>query len=479
MKKYIDAAIIVRVSTDMQTKYSPDSQIKECLKFAQTNNIYVSKNHIYRDDGISGKFASKRTEFQRMISDAKKQPKPFEIILVYDFSRFARNKEESVMYKSMLKKKCGIKVVSITQPLGEGKESIILESMYEAMDEYYLANLSINVKRGLAEKASRGEFFGKAPYGYKYNKIEKRLEIEQAKADVVKMVFDDYINGSDLRTITLKLNDMNIKTNRNNEWEDRSVRLMLHNPAYIGKIRYADGGFGRNYYDENIIEYDSKHEHIISVETWNKAKKINDEKRETTSKSTKSSVKHEHWIRGLLKCGNCGKSLVKNTNNFQCCAYNKGQCTKSHSISVRIFENCLLEHIKTDFTNKLDINISFKPNEDNNELPILENNLKRLTERENRIKLAYQDGIDTIEEYKVNKTNLLNEIKQTNKQIALLKKEQKNKCTTEYIYKKCEEAYTILNDKDTNENIKFYITHQLFERIVYNKDKKELEITYK
>ncbi len=63
----------------------------------------------------------KRTEFQRMISDAQKQPKPFDCILVYDFSRFARNKEESVMYKAMLRKKYNIEVISITQPLADGK----------------------------------------------------------------------------------------------------------------------------------------------------------------------------------------------------------------------------------------------------------------------------------------------------------------------------------------------------------------------
>ena len=127
-------AISVRVSTEMQTKYSPDSQIKMCLEYAKSHNIYVNDENIYRDDGISGKCAEKRTEFQRMISDAQKQPKPFDCILVYDFSRFARNKEESVMYKAMLRKKYNIEVISITQPLADGKERVILACMKQWMN---------------------------------------------------------------------------------------------------------------------------------------------------------------------------------------------------------------------------------------------------------------------------------------------------------------------------------------------------------
>ena len=88
-----------------------------------------------------------------MIALAKSTPKPFEAILVWKYSRFARNREDSVVYKSMLRKQCGIDVVSISEATGDDKMSILFEAMIEAMDEYYSINLSEEVKRGMTEKA--------------------------------------------------------------------------------------------------------------------------------------------------------------------------------------------------------------------------------------------------------------------------------------------------------------------------------------
>ena len=184
----------IRVSTDDQTEYSPTSQIKLIKKYAKENNITLLNDYIFQEDGISGKSADKRPEFQRMIAIAKSKDCPFNVILVYDFSRFARNKNESVMYKTLLRKKLGIDVISITQPLSDRKESVILESMYEAMDEYYSLNLSENVIRGKIEKASRGEFQGNPPYGYIYNKNTKSLEIDKNRADIVRFIFNEWNN---------------------------------------------------------------------------------------------------------------------------------------------------------------------------------------------------------------------------------------------------------------------------------------------
>ena len=125
-----------------------------------------------------------------MIAIAKSKDCPFNVILVYDFSRFARNKNESVMYKTLLRKKLGIDVISITQPLSDRKESVILESMYEAMDEYYSLNLSENVIRGKIEKASRGE-----------NKESGRKQSVQNR-DVRRGVRADYGNRDHLRRLT-------------------------------------------------------------------------------------------------------------------------------------------------------------------------------------------------------------------------------------------------------------------------------------
>ena len=96
------ASAYVRVSDDRQDEYSPDSQLKLIREYAKKNGYYVPDEFIFYDDGISAKSSIKRVEFNKMISIAKQTPPPFEKIFVWKFSRFARNQEESIVFKSLL-----------------------------------------------------------------------------------------------------------------------------------------------------------------------------------------------------------------------------------------------------------------------------------------------------------------------------------------------------------------------------------------
>jgi site-specific DNA recombinase len=161
------AAAYIRVSTDDQLEYSPDSQLEKIREYAAANNMILPEKYIFREEeGISGKKAERRPEFMRMIGTAKQKPKPFDAIIVWKFSRFARNREDSIVYKSMLRKQYGIDVLSVTEQLGDDKMSIIVEAMIEAMDEYYSINLAEEVRRGMNEKVMRGEPVSIPPFGY-------------------------------------------------------------------------------------------------------------------------------------------------------------------------------------------------------------------------------------------------------------------------------------------------------------------------
>ena len=160
------AAAYVRVSTDDQLEYSPDSQLQAIRDYAKSHDLILAEEYIFREeDGRSGRQAEKRPEFMRMISTAKQQPPPFEVILCWKYSRFARNQEESIVYKSMLKKD-SIEVISISEPLIDGPFGSLIERIIEWMDEYYSIRLSGEVKRGMTEKVSRGEPVTIPPLGY-------------------------------------------------------------------------------------------------------------------------------------------------------------------------------------------------------------------------------------------------------------------------------------------------------------------------
>ena len=482
------AAVYIRVSTDDQTEYSPDSQMKLCIAYAKDNNIDILPEHIYRENGISGRTADKRPQFQKMIANAKKKPKPFNTILVYDFSRFARNREESVTYKTLLRKKLEIEIISITQPIDEKKkESVILESIYEAMDEYYSLNLSENVKRGKKEKATRGEFQGVAPYGYKYDKNTQQLYIDEEKAEIVKMIFKKWIEpDTTIRKLCKFMNDTNFKTTRGHKWCDRSMKLILQNITYTGKVRFTEGGMKRNYDHPDMIISQGKHPPIIDDELWNLAQKKMQEHKDKWYKYKKEYSKNEHWLRGIIKCSECGASLSHvnamkgRSGHFQCCGYNKGRCLSSHYIRDSVIIPIILEQLKKDYSERLNINIGENTESiELSEISVLKKQLDRLKIKRKRIKDAYINGIDTINEYKENKTELDKEESNLKKELEKLNYNQSVKMRKERTYKICEEAYKILSDDSVPPNIKDTLAHKLFEKIVYNKQEETIEITYK
>lgn len=158
-------ACYIRVSTDDQLEYSPDAQLREIQKYAKSNDILISKEHIFIDEGITGRSAKKRPGFNKMIGTAKQDPRPFDVILLWKFSRFARNQEESIVYKSLLRRQ-GVEIISVSEPLAEGPFGTLIERIIEWMDEYYSIRLSGEVTRGMTEKALRGGFQTGAPFGY-------------------------------------------------------------------------------------------------------------------------------------------------------------------------------------------------------------------------------------------------------------------------------------------------------------------------
>ena len=135
-----DAAAYIRVSTEEQTEFSPESQLDKIIAYADKHGYYIKQENIFYDCGISGKSTNKREGFKSMIEKAKQKPAPFKAVLVWKFSRFARNREDSIFYKSMLRKKYGIKVISVSEDIGDDKMSLLVEAMIEAMDEFYSIN---------------------------------------------------------------------------------------------------------------------------------------------------------------------------------------------------------------------------------------------------------------------------------------------------------------------------------------------------
>lgn len=491
-EKVLNASAYLRVSTDMQTEFSPEAQLEDIIKYCIEKKIWLPKDNIFIEAGISGTRADKRPEFQKMINKAKDKSKPIDIILVHKLDRFARNREDSIVYKSMLRKKYNVDIVAVKELLPEDRKlAMMMESQLETWGEYYSMNLSDEVKKGLRKKANRGEHIGRPAFGYikvvvdvkrinNQEKVIREMRIKDDEAEIVKTIFNKFINGESMVKICQYLNDLNIKTKNNNIFNDRTIRWILNNPVYIGKARWTEGGMQRNFDNPNTIIKESNFPPIIDIDVWNKAQDRLKEFKIVYNNKKKISPKQEHWLRGIMRCDTCGGVMVKAVKSFQCSNYTHGRCKISHCITVKEVEDAILTLLEDTFKNKpINIEINPKSFKNDSEIVILNNQLTQLDQKEERVKLAYENGIDTLEEYKENKTRLLNEKKILQSKIEEVSKDKDVNIVKNKIYKKCESAYKTFKDKEISDFDKSVIAHELFDKIVFVKSEHKLIIYYK
>lgn len=478
----------VRVSTGKQDELSPDSQAKLLKDYAKSHGYVVSK--IFYEVGISGRKADKRPEFQKMIGLAKSSDHPADAILVWKYSRFARNQEESIVYKSLLKKKHNVDVISVSEPLVDGPFGSLIERIIEWMDEYYSVRLSGEVTRGMKEKAERGGYQARPPLGYKIVTHKEPPVIVPEEAEIVKLIFEKYANENlGIFEIARLLNMHNFKTSHGKEFERRSIEYILQNPTYCGMIRW-----NRTINESNEIRpesewivTDGEHPAIISKELFDKAQERY--KREYRPRGARPVSTYKHWLSGVVKCPACGRTMTANTirnntrvySHFRCYGYTKGKCMANNSISSIKLEPAVLESIKTvlDSSKITYRKIETKTDDTVDLKTILEDQIKKIDVKLQRIKEAYMNGIDTIEEYKENKQAVQEEKQHLEKQLSEIKEEKSSsKDDDKDMLLRVKNVYDILSSDSVDATTKNDVLRSVVEKIIYEKDKDLLKVYY-
>lgn len=199
------AVIYARFSSHGQTEQSIEGQLRECYEYAKQNDLIIL--HEYIDRALSGT-NDKRPEFQQMIEDSKKRD--FNYVLVYQLDRFARNRYDSATYKAKLKKN-NVRVISAKENITTDASGVLMESVLEGMAEYYSAELSQKVKRGIYESLLKGNYIG-GYILYGYDVVNKKYVINETESKIVRQIFDDYANGIKTTQIVENLNNKGLKT---------------------------------------------------------------------------------------------------------------------------------------------------------------------------------------------------------------------------------------------------------------------------
>ncbi len=190
----------------------------------------------YIDRAISAK-TDNRPQFQQMIKDSER--KLFDIVLVWKLDRFARNRYDSARYKTQLKKN-GVKLMSATEIISDGPEGIILESVLEGYAEYYSADLSEKVVRGMTENALKGKYNGgSVSAGYRID-ADQRYQIDPLTAPFVEEAFKQYKEGATMTEIRDWLNEHHVKNPRGGPMTYNTIQRMLSNRRYIGELKLRD-----------------------------------------------------------------------------------------------------------------------------------------------------------------------------------------------------------------------------------------------
>ena len=300
------AALYARVSSDRQdVDLSVSAQLRALKDYAKANGYSVAREYV--DEAESGRVAD-RPQFRKMIEEGSQPKAPFEIILVWKFSRFTRKREHAVAFKSMLRRK-GIRVVSITEHADDSPTGKLMEAIIESVDEFYSENLAQDVVRGMREAASRGFFLGSnAPFGYKRVKVSDgvkerpTLEVDPATAPVVREIFERSLHGNGLKEICKELNDRGV-TNRGKRWYKGGLHYLLRNEAYTGTAVWGKTAKGEKAQDPVRVE--GAWPALISRELFDDVQQAMRDRAPKVQRPAR--VGSRFLLSGLLKCGVCGR----------------------------------------------------------------------------------------------------------------------------------------------------------------------------
>ena len=316
------AVIYARYSSDSQREESIEGQLRECTAFAEKNGITVLRHYI--DRAFSAR-TDNRPEFQNMIKDSGK--KLFDMIIVWKLDRFARNRYDSARYKAALKKN-GVKVVSATEIISEGAEGIILESVLEGYAEYYSADLSEKVVRGMTENALKCKYNGGTmPIGYVID-ADQCFQIDPLTAPFVLEAYKRYDEGATMTQIRDWLNAQGMKNSRGQAITYNNIQRLLNNRRYIGEYSYR-----------SIVVPDG----IPMIVP----KELFDRVQEKLAKNKKAPARHkaedDYLLTTKLFCGYCGAYLCGESgtsrtglvHHYYKCVSVKKKRTECHKKPVR------------------------------------------------------------------------------------------------------------------------------------------------
>lgn len=459
------AVIYARYSSSNQREESIEGQIRICTEYAKKKGYKITNQYI--DRAMTGK-NDNRPAFRQMLNDSDKGM--FDVLLVYKTDRFARNRYDSAIHKTRLKKN-KVQIEYAAEQIPNDSTAVLIEGFLENLAEYYSVNLSENTKRGKYENALKKKSNGGVtPIGYK--RIDGSLVIDEEKAPIIRFIFQNYIDGISYANII-----KNTRERYGIKLSMSGLKLILQNEVYTGKYIYRT-------YDGETFVYEDNHDPIVYQETFEKA----EQKRIANKRSPNAGKgKRKYALSGLIKCGECGGHVIvshsyKNGEpaffRLYCLNRKEHKNCNNPTRKMEIVENAVIEAIKNKILDRKTIKTLAEKacslQEDNSldKLKEFQTELKNVQKSKNNIIAAIEQGIitpttkDRLQELEHLESDL--QVK-----IATEKKaENKNLTATEI--EKFLKKYCSGNMQD--ETFRFELTHTFIKEILLFKDRFEITL---
>lgn len=352
MKK---AVIYARYSSDNQRTESIDEQVRACKYFAQHSGQYEIVG-IYKDEALSGyRNIHKRDGFTKLMQDA--EARRFDAVIVYELSRFARNASDTVVYTDKLKQ-LGIEFISVREKLDQTPEGRMRLIVITGVNEYFSANLAIEVMRGLKENAYKAKTTGgKPPLGYDLD-ADGHYILNPTEAEAVRLIYDMYLDGYGYTRIVDELNSRGYRTKRGGKFLRNSMYDLLRNEKYTGTFVYnksitaKNGKQNRHKYksDEDIIRVENAFPAIVTKLEYHKV--LEKMKQNQYKSGGRNAAKRDYLLSGKVYCGHCGKSMYGETRprrgvdySYYTCNGHKARVCDKHSVRCDKLEHEVIRQL--------------------------------------------------------------------------------------------------------------------------------------
>ena len=495
-------ALYTRVSTIEQSEegYSIDEQERLLRSWAEKNNYEVYK--CYSDRGISGKDIKNRPALKELLKDAEE--KKFDMVISWKINRISRKLADVLKIVDILEKN-DITFKSYSEPFETDTPAGKMQfQMMALIGEFERGTIAQNVKMGMCAKAKAGEWCGGRVLGYDLIPVENqegakrrktKLTINEIEARSVRLIFNEYSNGKGYKAITNQLNKLGYKTKKGNDFSVGSIREILTNPVYIGKVRYNVrqnwSEKRRRNINANPIITDGVHEPIIDEVLWDKVQAIMESKKGKPSRIYDG----EYPLTGILRCPKCGAGMVisRTTNKladgtkkriaYYCCGAWKNKGTSvcnSNTIRVdkaneyvfnKISELLSNEKMVETIVNNINKERHKKINPAKKELERIDKELEKIDRKKTKLFEAYEEEVISKEEFKERKDELNKRAKTLQEEkeplLVTLSDDVSEEIPYEFIKSILENFSKVLTESATREQQK-KLLHMIISEITIN-----------